>query len=164
VLPASLFGQPPSGCTPPQGTLSASADPSSAAWNNEAGAWFARQGNTRCAINLFENALRADPHSKDARYNLGIALLEDHQLDRAAKELELAVGQTPDSVKARLALGTVRQDLGDLTRAEAEFRAALKLDAKSAAALHYLGVDLTEQRRYNAAITYLRDAPRARTI
>lgn len=153
-----LFGQAHSGCDIPKDAIPSGVAVSSAAWNNEAGAWFAKRGNARCAISYFEASLRLDPRLQDARYNLGLALFEDRQLARAAKELELAVRQTPGSMRARLALGAARQDLGDLAGAETQFREAVQFAPDSPEALHYLGGNLIEQKRYTAAAGYLRAA------
>src|SRR5262249_41484421 len=74
----------------------------------------------------FEAVLRANPNSHEARYNLGLALLQDGQTRRAVKELELLVKQTPDSPPAHVALGMALMETGDLPSAEAQHRTALK--------------------------------------
>src|SRR5467141_2568413 len=131
-----VLAQPPRGCDPPKELQAQRTTKPSSQADNILGAWFARHGNSRCAISAFESALRADPNSREARYNLGLALLESKQPKRAATELEALVKQAPDSLPAHLGLSMALVDLGALHAAESEARAALKLDSKSAQALH----------------------------
>src|SRR5205807_1935919 len=56
---------------------------------NELGAWFAQKGDLTCAIRSFENALKANADSLDARYNLGLALTEAGNSARAVRELRV---------------------------------------------------------------------------
>ena len=125
---------------------------------NALGAWFAKRQLNSCAISSFESALRADANSWEARYNLGLALLQSGKLQRAAEELNKLVKQKPDLAQGHLALGVALQDLGDLQGSEAQLHEALALEPKSAGALHQLGETLSLEKRYTAAITYLRQA------
>jgi Tfp pilus assembly protein PilF len=99
---------------------------------NALGAWFGSHENTRCAISSFEAALKADPGSRNARYNLGLVLARSGQLQGASRELRTLVKQDPGSADAHRALGGVLQSLNDLQGAESEFRTSLNLNAKSA--------------------------------
>src|SRR5260370_11190249 len=127
----SVFAQPPRGCDPPKELQAQRTSKPSSQADNILGAWFAQHGNSRCAISAFESALRADPNSREARYNLGLALLENKQPKRAATELEALVKQAPDYAPAHLGLSMALADLGVLQAAESEARAALKLDSTS---------------------------------
>ncbi len=99
---------------------------------NALGAWFAKRQLNSCAISSFESALRADANSWEARYNLGLALVQSGQLQRAADELNKLVKQKPDLAQGYLALGVALQDLGDLQGSEAQLHKALALEPKSA--------------------------------
>jgi tetratricopeptide (TPR) repeat protein len=123
------------------------------------GAWFARQTEYPCAISAFQSALRLDANFWEAHYNLGLALLESGDSKRASQELRIAVRQKPDVFTARLAFGTALQNLRQWQTAEAEFKAALKIDAHSVEALDGLTKVLIEEKRYSAAISYLNHAP-----
>jgi len=124
---------------------------------NAAGAWFAQRGNTRCAIYLFREALRADPKSVNARYNLGLALIDAGQFAGAEAELRKLLAESPNA-RVHVALGVAKQGLHDDAAAEAEFRTALKLEPRSAIALQHLGESLAAQKRYTAATGAFREA------
>src|SRR5260370_37346368 len=102
-----LLAQGPRDCVPPKELDATGSRGAPAQTANIAGAWFARHGNYPCAVAAFESALRADPGAEEARYNLGLALLEDRQLQRAASGLDLAVKKPPRRTEPRLAL-TIR--------------------------------------------------------
>jgi tetratricopeptide (TPR) repeat protein len=159
ILAASFaLAQAPNPCEPPKSLQSERLGRTAAERSNIVGAWFAQQGNHRCAIAAFEAALRADPKSHDARYNLGLALVEDRQLGQAASEFEALVAKAPELARAHLALGVVREELRDWGGAESELRIAVELEPKSAPALHHLGAVLRAQKRFTAAAAYLRKA------
>src|SRR5690242_15189164 len=104
AVPLCAFAQPPRRCDPPEQLQSQRAGKTSSQADNILGAWFARHGDSRCAILAFESALRADPAYHEARYNLGLALLENKQPKRAAREFEALVRQAPGSLPAHLGL------------------------------------------------------------
>ena len=135
----SAFAQAQRTCEPPRELQAQRLGRSPAEAENITGAWFAQRNDTRCAIAAFEAALRLDPQSQDARYNLGLALIQTRQLQRAINELEILVKEAPGSARAHLALGMAFQDLGKFADAEPQFRTAVKLEPKSATALHHLG-------------------------
>ena len=69
------------------------------------GAYFGRQQKLSCAISAFESALRLEPNSWEARFNLSLALLESQQAARAAGELRIAIRLQPDNPLGHTALG-----------------------------------------------------------
>src|SRR6516164_7809152 len=83
-----LCGQPGTSCEVPKQVEARRTGATPSQFGNLSGVWFAQQGNFRCAIAAFENVLRSDPNSQEARYNLGLALLEAHQLARAREQFE----------------------------------------------------------------------------
>ena len=82
-------------------------------------------------------------------------------LARARKEYERAVELGPRYVAAKLRLGQVQLELGDLEAAEESFRAALALAPASAGAFQGLGRIAQERQQYDLAIGALPEGSRA---
>src|SRR5579885_3601810 len=95
------FAQGSRNCEPPPELQAQRLGRSPGEAANIAGAWFAQRGEAHCAAVFFGSALAADPKSQDARYNLGLALLEDRQAERAAETLQELVHRAPGSLRAR---------------------------------------------------------------
>ena len=123
------------------------------------GAYFGRRQQLSCAIAAFEAAVRQDPNSWEARFNLSLALLQKHDPARAAQELRVATRIKPDDPLGHIALGEALSELGQNEAAIEEFKFALKSDPKSVPALDGLAKALIAQKRYSAAIAYLKDGP-----
>src|SRR5579862_2907972 len=132
--------------------------PSTDAYNAK-GAYFANKHQVSCAIAAFAAAIRLDPNSADSHFNLALALREKRDLKRATQEFRTAVRLNPDMVPAHNALGTALLETEQSDAAEIEFQAALKLQPDSVYALDGLSKALIQQKRYGAAIGYLRKAP-----
>src|SRR5260370_40887148 len=113
-----LWAQPGHSCEVPRQVEARRAGTTPSQFDSMRAVWFAQQGNFKCAIAAFENVLRSDPNSQEARYNLGLALLEDHQLGRARKEFEALVQHLPTKAAFRLGLGMAIEESGDLAGAE----------------------------------------------
>src|SRR5437588_58464 len=96
---------------PPDLEQALKSQPSARAFN-ALGAYFAQRQQFVCAIAAFESALKLDPVSSEAHYNLALALLEKGDVSRAAKELEGVVRQQPNTPDAHNALGSARLRLG----------------------------------------------------
>jgi tetratricopeptide (TPR) repeat protein len=149
-LPAQL----PDSCKAPAFAHSSGAKPSAAMYDS-VGAWFAEKRELKCAALAFEEALRLDPQSAEAHFNLGLVHQQKGSTAVAASELRLALKYNPKLLPARCALGSV---LTDSAAAEAEFRKALAMNAKAVCALDGLAQVLLEHRRYDAALGYWREA------
>ena len=122
------------------------------------GAYFAQRREMACAFQAFETSLKLDPEFWEARYNYGVALLQEKAYARAIKQLQIAVKQKPESVLAHNGLGTAFQAQGNLDDAEASLKVALAADPNSIYALQHLGEVLLAQKRYAPAISYLLQA------
>jgi protein O-mannosyl-transferase len=123
------------------------------------------------AVSELRDFMRSAPSVQNgvhARVILGQALAAQGQLDEAARELHAAIAAEPDDALARQALADIalryrraanaalqRRDLAD---AEAEARAALRLDSRDAEAHNVLGVSLATQGRLDEAIAQFREA------
>jgi tetratricopeptide (TPR) repeat protein len=76
------------------------------------GAYFGQRQPFLCSIKAFESALRLDPTSLDAHYNLGLALLQSGE-----PECEQVVRLDPTNGVARLALVRALTDLAQYSDA-----------------------------------------------
>ena len=132
------------------------AHPSAAAYD-ALGAYFGQQQKFSCAISAFESAIRLEPNSWEAHFNLALTLLQTHQTERAAHELRVAIQAKPQDPLAHTALGMALSELNRDDEAIGEFKLALKSDPKSVPALDGLAKALISQKRYSAAIAYLKD-------
>ena len=158
LLGSLAAGQVPAACKgPAELDRAIQAKPSVAAYD-ALGAWFGERHQIGCAVGAFESAVRMDPRSWEAQYNLALALLQQHKSSQAAEHLILAVRAKPELLPAHNALGTVLLDAGNLSDAEREFREVLKLDAKNVYALDHLAQLLSSEHRYVAAISYWNQA------
>jgi tetratricopeptide (TPR) repeat protein len=79
-------------------------------------------------IALFESALRVDPGSTDARYNLAIALLDGGDGDGARREWERTLAVDPRHVGALSQLGTWYAQRGALATAGPYFEQVLAVN------------------------------------
>src|SRR5258708_6279781 len=123
------------------------------------GAYFGQQPKIACAISAFESAVHLDPNSWEARFNLSLALVQSNQPARAARELRIATRLQPENPLSHIALGVALSQLNQDDAAIDEFKLALNTDPKSIPALDGLAKSLIAQKRYSAAIAYLKDAP-----
>src|ERR1700681_496098 len=156
---AILFAQTPAACKGPAELEKVIATQPSAGVYDALGAYFGQRQQLSCAIAAFEAAVRQDPNSWEARFNLSLALLQKHDAARAARELRVAVRIKPDDPFGHIALGEALGELGQNEAATEEFKVALKSDPNSVPALDGLAKALIAEKRYSAAIAYLKAAP-----
>ncbi len=100
---------------------------------------------------------------KEARYNLGIAYLNDQQYKEAIPEFEAVIQVDPDYIDAHCGLGRAYLELNDLYKAELSILAALKLNpdypsvkdiSETIKTTHYEnGITLLEGKNYQDAVT-----------
>src|SRR5260370_23369899 len=152
-------GQNPPSCKGPAELERALAAQPSAAGYDALGADFAQRKQFSCAFSAFQSALRLEPNSWEAHYNLGLAYLESGDAQRATREFRSAVRLKPAFPQSHAALGTSLSQLNQTDSAIQEFKAALQIDSQYVPALDGLTKALIQQQRYSAAIAYLRNAP-----
>src|SRR6201993_2847075 len=155
---AILFAQMPAACKAPAELEKVIATQPSADIYDALGAYFGQRQQLSCAIAAFEAAAHQNPNSWEARFNLSLALLQNHDPATAARELRVATRIKPDDPLGHIALGGALGELGQTEAAIGEFKLALKSDPKSVPALDGLAKALIAQKRYSAAIAYLKDA------
>src|SRR5260221_2444318 len=131
--------------------------PSAAAFD-ALGAYFGHRKEFSCAFSAFQSALRLEPNSWEAHYNFGLAYLESGDAENAPREFRAAVQLKPELPQSHAALGTSLGQLHETGAAIEEFKAALRIDPQSISALDGLTKAVIQQKRYSAAIAYLRNA------
>jgi tetratricopeptide (TPR) repeat protein len=84
------------------------------------------------SLEAYEMALAIEPDSVDARYNFALALKAAGYAVDAVNELKKITAQSPDEVRAHLALGNLyAQQLLDMARARQEYLKVLALDPRN---------------------------------
>lgn len=151
------LAQLPSTCKPPAAAESAPAGTPQAKVYDAVGVWFAQEGDLSCSVAAFEQALRLEPHSAEAHFDLGLVRQRQEQPTAAAKEFQLALQYDPKLLEARCALGSV---LPDPASGEDEFRKALEANPQLVCALDGMAQALASEKRYDAAMDYWRRAVR----
>jgi tetratricopeptide (TPR) repeat protein len=149
--------QLPNSCTLPESAAHPPAGTPPARVYDAEGAWFVEKGDLKCAVAAFAQALRLEPHSAEAHFDLGLVRERQERPADAAKEFRLSLESDPGLLQARCALGSV---LVDPTEAEGEFRKALGLKPDSVCALDGLAQVLLNKGRYDAALENWRQAVR----
>lgn len=110
------------------------------------------------AIANYRQVLAEQAGLYQAQVNLGVLLLRRKQAGEAIPLLEAAAAQKPKEFRPLFYLAEARAGAGDWTRAEADYRAALELDAKSAACAAGLARALARQSRLDDAAVFYRRA------
>src|SRR5579864_62486 len=86
------------------------------------------------AAAAFQTILAKNPSSPEANAGLVRSLLRGHKLDEAEEAAKKAIAAAPNSAMVHAAAGDVAFRVGRFADTEAEYRAALKLDANFARA------------------------------
>ena len=155
ALPAGA--QLPAACKAPASATKAPAGTPPARVYDAIGVWFAQKGDLKCSEAAFNQALRLEPHSAEAHFDLGLLRQNQQQNDAAIREFQLALQYDPGLLQAHCALGSV---LTDSAAAEAEFRKALAINPRLVCALDGLAQLLLNSGHYDAALDYWRQAIR----
>ena len=100
---------------------------------NDLGVVLERQGLPDEAVEAYRNAVKLDPKSASAQYNLGSSLARSGKFAEAESHLRAAVEHGPNS-QNYTGLGIVLWQLGRKDEAIANLQAALKADPKNAVA------------------------------
>src|ERR1035438_4305003 len=154
---ARAVAQLPDTCKPPASASHPLAGTPPARVYDAVGTWFAEKGDLKCAVAAFKQALRLEPRSAEAHFDLGLIRQSQQQPAAAISEFRLALQYDPTLLLAHCALGS---SLGDPTEAEAEFRKALAVNPQLVCALDGMAQVLVKERRYDAAVDYWRRALR----
>ena len=125
---------------------------------NTLGVLYAQRDRVSCAIKAFEASIKLEDPNWEAHYNLAIALISKGDQTEAARELQTATQQKPDSVSSHFALGSVLEDQKKLEEAEEQFRLTLQLDPHFAPGALKLSQILISQGKPQAAVACLQES------
>lgn len=101
-------------------------------------------GDRESAKELLQRILRVEPSHVDARYDLGVILMQLDQAGAAVAEFEQVVAAAPHHGEAHNNLGLLLHSMGDPARARQHYAAALSANPDSTPARYNLGTLLQE--------------------
>lgn len=104
-----------------------------------------------CSVFSKSKTLVSSPQASDVNVQLGLAYLENGDVQRAHQKLLLAEQQSPGSLQAKGAMGYFLESTGSLSSADAYYRRAITLNPKSGAAQNNYGTFLCRLGRYSEA-------------
>ena len=119
-----------------------------------------KAGRSVEALDHFEKAVRMDPDSFLAQYNLARALEQGNRPNEALGRYEEALRLNPKSAAAHHHLGDVLTNSGDKQRAIEHYRQAIALNADFTEAHSNLGIVLFDSGQIDAAIEQFVEAAR----
>ncbi len=128
---------------------------------NDLGFALERQGLTEDAVEAYRKALKLDPDSAAARFNLGASLVRSGEFAEAERHLRVALKKNPNT-QTYTALGIALWQQGRVDEAITDLRAAIKADPKNAAPYDALGTIFVEQGKLDEAASVYRDLIRNR--
>jgi len=117
-------------------------------------------GRTSEAVNCFSEALRIDPDSVEAHYNLAIALAKQGRTAEAIEHYLQALRIKPDYVEAHNNLGNALAKQGRTAEAIEHYLQALRIKPDSVEAHYNLAIALSRKGDIEGAITHFRNALR----
>lgn len=116
------------------------------------------EGNAKRGIRYFEKALVLDPANVTLALFVGEHFFRFNKPVLARAYLERAIEEEADNYTARLILGVICGDDGDLESAKRHLSHALKIKRNSFAAHYSLGRILVSEGRVREALTHLKRA------
>jgi len=121
--------------------------------------WY-QVGHWQNSVTLFEHALRTGQVSPLAHTDLGVALVEQGNVDRAIRHYRQALQINPAYLVARLNLGGALAGQGKLDEAIAHYAEALKQSPNLAVAHFNMANALATEGRLDRAVSHYREAIR----
>jgi predicted Zn-dependent protease len=125
---------------------------------NNVGVARLEQADFAAATSAFRRALEIDPSLAIARLNLGIALFNEGDADKARVELEAVRSALPETPQVEYVLGLVARAANNTDAAITSFGRVLKLDPADVGARVNLGQLYLQQQRYAEAAELFRAA------
>lgn len=102
--------------------------------------------------------VKSNPRNIDARIGLAMALIELKRYEEAAKELEKAKKINKNYGRIYYAYGLLESKRGNFSKAEAEFKKAIKLDPADVLSRIELSKIYIDSKRFDDAIQNLEEA------
>jgi serine/threonine-protein kinase len=115
-------------------------------------------GDLAGAIASYQEALRLDPKSYLAPYNLGLALIDKEDWDAAIVHFKKALDLDPKSALAHFQLGFALGRKGEVEKEIAAYKKALELEPRLSEAHNNLGVALERKGDLDGAIAAFKKA------
>lgn len=106
---------------------------------------------TGCSVFSKSKTPESGFQASDINVQLGLAYLENGDVQRAHQKLLLAEQQSPESLQVKGAMGYFLESTGSLSSADAYYRRAITLSPKSGAAQNNYGTFLCRRGRYAEA-------------
>lgn len=113
------------------------------------------KGDTKLAIEKFNEAIALYPSFTEAHAELGFLYLKTGQLDKSVASLGKALELDEKNLNIRLNYGIALLNKKEMTEAEKQLREVVQRDDKAATAHMYLGIALLGLRRIDEAETAL---------
>jgi tetratricopeptide (TPR) repeat protein len=159
VFPLVVAAQQLSACEVPKELKQAiNSEPSVAAYDS-LGVYFGKRREKACAIAMFRQALLLDQASWESHYDLGLALLDQGDTESALRELQRAGSLHPQDKNVHIASAAAFEKRQQFDEAINEYKIVLALDPGNIGGLEGLAKAMIAEKRYTAAVAYLRDAP-----
>lgn len=159
ISPLVSFSQQRSICAPPHEMEQAITSTPSVSAYDSLGAYFGKRKENACAIAMFKQALALDQTSWESHYDLGVAQLGMGDTEPALHELQRAASLHPTGKDIRMTYGTALERSHKLDEAIGEYKAVLAMDPRDLDGLYALAKALITEKRYSAAVAYLKNAP-----
>jgi len=107
-----------------------------------------QSGNSKKAIEQFNDALKIHPAFTQALTDLSVQLLKAGEMEKLAETSESLLKLAPKNGRAHLNLGIALYNLKKFPDAEANLRKAVELNDADPAAHYYLGMTLVSTKHY----------------
>jgi tetratricopeptide (TPR) repeat protein len=117
-------------------------------------------GATAQAITTAQEALRLDPKDPEAEKTIGLALVDQGDLDGAMQHYKRAIRIDPSYVDPHIDLAIVFGKQGNHGRAIAEYEEALRLNPDSQKAHYNVAIEYHDLGNFPAAVEHNREAVR----
>jgi Tfp pilus assembly protein PilF len=119
------------------------------------GVYFAKNEQYACAVPAFAASLNLTRDAPDVALMFGASLLMSGNAEDAVPPLQVAEQAEPYNIKVHLLLASAFEQLNQVSNADEEWRAALRIDPASSSALDHLSTRLVAAHDYAGAITLL---------
>ena len=115
-----------------------------------------QKNNLKVAENLYREILKINPNHAPANNNLGAALNELGEHQKAIDCYEKAIQINPNYVSAHYNLGNILQESGELQKAKSCYEKLLNLDPNNKKGCSNYGILLLKIAQHNKGLAYIR--------
>jgi Flp pilus assembly protein TadD len=133
-------------------------NPDSWAAHDDLGLVLMSEGKLTEAIDLFNQALRANSKYGLGHYNLGCALQSQGHVEEAIRQYQQAIEWQPDLASPRYNLGCILASQGKFAEAIEQYQDALRLEPYASEVRNNLGIALASSGKLDEAIAQFQKA------